>query len=73
MVELVGHSLVNGTVNLDVNIIADVVGSQVCGEGDGSLLPERTREGISGAGSQTMTSRHLCFLPRVSLTPSLSL
>ena len=60
MVELVRHSLVDGAVNLDVDIIADVVGSEVCGEGDGTLLPEGTREGISSAGSQTVTSRHFC-------------
>jgi len=66
MVELVRHALVDGAVNLDVDVIADVVGSEVSGEGDGSLLPEGAREGISGARPQTVTSRHLC-LPRVSL------
>jgi len=42
-----------GTVNLDVNIIADVVCSEVSGEGDGSLLLEGARKGISGALCQT--------------------
>lgn len=43
-----------------VDIIVNVVGSEVCGEGDGTLLPEGTREGISSAGSQTVTSPHFC-------------
>jgi len=64
MVELMRHPLVDGAVNLDVNIITDVISSEVSGEGDGSLLPEGARERISGARSQTVTSRHGC-LPRV--------
>lgn len=60
MVELMWHSLVEGAINLDIDIITNVVGSEVCGQGDGTLLPEGAREGISGVGSQTVTSRHFC-------------
>jgi len=44
MVKLVRHTLVDGTVNLNVDIIADVVSSKISSERDGSLLPEGTRE-----------------------------
>ena len=44
MIELVWHALVDGTINLDINVVADFVGSEVGGEGDGALLPERPRE-----------------------------
>lgn len=59
MIEFVGHSFVDSAVNLNVDIIADVVGSEVGGEGDGTLLPEGTREGVSGSRSQTVSCRHL--------------
>ena len=62
VVELVWHTLVHSTVNPDINIIADVIGSEVSGKGDCTLLPEWTRERVSRARSQTMTSRHLLLL-----------
>ena len=46
VVELVGHALVNCAVNLDVDIVADVVSSQVCREMDRPLLAEGSREQI---------------------------
>lgn len=49
MVELVRHTFVNGAINLDVNVIADVVGSEIGGKGNGTLLPEGTRERVSSA------------------------
>jgi hypothetical protein len=42
---------VNGAVNPNINIIADVIGSEVSSKSDCTLLPEWTREGISGARS----------------------
>lgn len=58
MVELVGHTLVDGAVNLDVNIIADFEDPEVGGEMGGTLLPEGAGEGVSGARPQTVSSRH---------------
>ena len=48
MVELVRHALVDGAIDLDVDVVADVVGPEVGREGDGTLLPEGTRERVSG-------------------------
>lgn len=44
MVELVGHALVDGAVNLDVDIIADFEDPEVGGEVGGTLLPEGAGE-----------------------------
>lgn len=66
MVEFVRHTLVDGTINLDVHVVANFVSSKVGGQCDGTLLPEWPRERVSGTRSQTMTSRHfqlLGFLP----------
>ncbi|RDX88323.1 hypothetical protein CR513_30110, partial [Mucuna pruriens] len=48
VVELVLHTLVNDIVNHDIDVVADAVGL----EGDGTILLEPTREGVSGARSQ---------------------
>ncbi|MFS8019188.1 hypothetical protein Hanom_Chr15g01400941 [Helianthus anomalus] len=58
MVKLVGHTFVNGAVDLDVDVIADVIGSEVGGEMDGTFLPESSSEQISCSRSQSMTGRH---------------
>lgn len=58
MVELVGHTLMDGAVNPDVDIIADVVGPQVGREMDSTLLSEGPREGIPRSRPQTMSGRH---------------
>jgi len=50
--------LVHGTVDLDVNIVAEAERAQVGGEVDVSLLAEPTREGITRAGPQSVTGRH---------------
>ncbi len=47
MVELVGHALVDGAVHLDVHVVSDVEGSQVCGQRNVTLLPEGPGEEIS--------------------------
>ena len=46
VVELVGHTLVDSAVNPDVDVVADVVSSQVCREMDRPLLAEGSREQI---------------------------
>lgn len=63
VVELVGHSLVDGAINLDVDVVADLIGSQVGRERDVPLLPEGPSEQISGPRTKTVTSRHVCSLP----------
>lgn len=39
----------NGAVHLDVDIVADLVGLEVGGERDVTLLPEGSREEISSS------------------------
>lgn len=58
MVELVGHTLVDGAVNLDIDMVADPVGLEVGGERDVPLLPEGPREQITSPGTETVSSRH---------------
>ena len=58
MVELVRHSLVNSTVDLNVDIVADLVDLQVSGESDVTLLPERPREEVPSPRAETMSGRH---------------
>lgn len=48
VVEFVRHTLVDGTIHLYVDIVADVVDTQVGSEGNGAALPEAAREEISG-------------------------
>ena len=58
MVELVGHTLVHGSIHLDVHIVADLEVAKVSGQGDVTFLPEGPGEQVPGAGSQPMTGRH---------------
>jgi hypothetical protein len=60
VVELVGHTLVDSTVSLDVDDIADLVGLQVGGKLDGhTMLPEVTGEHVAGASADTIRVRHV--------------
>jgi hypothetical protein len=63
VVELVRHSLVDGAVDLDVDVFTDLEGSQVGRERYVPLLPEGPSEQISGPRTKTVTSRHVCSLP----------
>ena len=58
MVELMRHTLVNGAVDLDIDIVTDLEGPQVGGKGNVTLLPEGPSKEISGPRTNTMTSRH---------------
>lgn len=62
MVELVGHALVNGTVNLDVDVIPSLVGPQIGRERDVTLLPEGASEQIPRPRSKSVTRRHCAHL-----------
>ena len=59
VVELVGHALVDGAVNLDVHVVPDLVRPQVRRQRYIPLLPERSREEVARARSETVTRRHL--------------
>ena len=60
VVELVGHTLVDSTVSLDVDDIANLVGLQVGGKLDGhTMLPEVTGEHVAGASADTIRVRHV--------------
>ena len=50
MVEFVRHTFVNGAVNSDVNIVADMVCPEVGCKSYCPLLAEGTGEGVSGSG-----------------------
>ena len=46
MVELVGHTLMNGAINLDIDIVADMEGAKVSGDWDSTLSAEGSGEQI---------------------------
>lgn len=54
--------LVDGGVDLDVNIVANLVGAQVGGQGDVPMVPEPTRERVARPRAQTSSSRHCSVL-----------
>lgn len=58
VVELVGHTLLDGTVGLDVNEITDLVGLHVGGELDHAMLAEVTGEEMASTGTVTKGMRH---------------
>ena len=59
MVELVWHSLVDGTINLDVDIVAHLVRDHVCREmDDSSVLAKAAGKHVACARSITMGVRH---------------
>ena len=62
MVELVRHTLVDSAVNLDVNIVSNLVGSEVGCQWNVTLLSEGTSKEISCARPETVTSRHFVFV-----------
>lgn len=51
VVDLEGHTLLNSTVNSDINDVSNVVLSEVGVQGDHALLAEVPAEGIAGARS----------------------
>lgn len=60
VIELVGHTLVNSSIHLDVDIVTDFEGAQVDGQRNVTFVPEGPGEQVPGAGTKPMTSRHRC-------------
>jgi hypothetical protein len=58
VVVLVGHTLLLGSVGLDVNDVSDAVGDEVGREGDHSLVLERTLEHVARARAHSEGVRH---------------
>ena len=51
VVELVGHTLLDSSIGLDINDITNLVGLQVSGERDGTMLSELTREHVTSTST----------------------
>lgn len=58
VVELVGHTLVDGTVSLDVDQVSDLVGDHVGGQLGETVFAESTGEHVTGASAITKGVRH---------------
>ena len=56
VVVLVWHTLLDGTVGLDVNDVTDLVDLQVGGQRKSTMLLEVTQEGVTSTGSVTVTA-----------------
>jgi hypothetical protein len=54
MVELEGHTTVHGTVHLEINILPDLVGAEVCRQRNVPSFPEASLEEITGSRTQTV-------------------
>jgi hypothetical protein len=53
LVVFVGHTLLDGSVGLDINNISDLVVNKICGELDGALGSKVTGEKVTGASTKT--------------------
>ncbi len=62
MVELVGHTLVDGTVSNNVNEVSLSVSLHDLGEVDGAVVSEALAEEVSSSCSVSEAVRHLYFL-----------
>lgn len=58
MVELVGHTLLDGTIGLDIDQITDLVGLHVGGKLDHPMITEGTGEEMASTGTVTEGVRH---------------
>jgi len=58
VVNLMGHSLLHGTVGLDIDNVSDFVLAQVGRKLDHTLLAKISGEGIPGTGSQSSWMAH---------------
>ena len=61
VVKLVGHTLLDRTVGLDVNNVTDLVDFKVGGHGNSTMLLEVTRKGVTSTRSVTAArERRVC-------------
>lgn len=58
VIELVGHPLVDRTVHLYIDVVADPVGAEVRSQGHVPLFPERPGEEIPRPRPKSVTCRH---------------
>ena len=59
MVEFVWHTLVNGRVRKDINVVTDLNGHKVLGKGDdGTMIAEFLGEHVTGTCAETIGVRH---------------
>lgn len=61
VVELVGHALVDGTIALNVNVVANTEHRQIGAHVGETATPERLLEEVSGLGAKTVRVRHFLF------------
>lgn len=59
VVVLVGHTLLDSTIDLDVDNVADLVGLQVRGQTDLTMLSVSTLEKVARTSSDTVGVRHV--------------
>uniref|UniRef100_T1DFJ0 Secreted protein n=1 Tax=Psorophora albipes TaxID=869069 RepID=T1DFJ0_9DIPT len=62
VVGLVGHTLVHGTVTLDVDEVTGLVDLHVGRQRDGTVLPEGTGEHVPGTTTITLRVSHFACL-----------
>ncbi|GIL77657.1 hypothetical protein Vretimale_6781, partial [Volvox reticuliferus] len=62
LIPLVWHTLMDSTIDLDVDIIPKLVGPQVSGQRNVALLAEATGKHMPRAGTKTLAARHSSLL-----------
>ena len=63
VVELVGHTSLDGTISDDIDVVTNAVRDKVLAEGRDTVLSESLAEKISCASSKTETVGHFSFKP----------
>mmetsp|Transcript_2985 Transcript_2985/g.4827 ORF Transcript_2985/g.4827 Transcript_2985/m.4827 type:complete len:109 (+) Transcript_2985:593-919(+) len=66
LVPFVGHTLVDGTIDLNINIVTEFVGAEVGGEGNKTVVAETPGEGVPRLGAETVSARHFSNLLELS-------
>lgn len=58
MIKFVGHSLVDGAIDLDIYNVSNLVGFEIRAELDGSVVAEPAGKHVAGASAITERVRH---------------